>query len=80
LASARFDLIGGFVDLLPTAGRGDDIDASLGEAETQGVSNAGGTSGHNCSFAFKAQKLSGHSVSLFWLQAGLLPSAWQGFH
>ena len=39
-AAACFDLIGGLVDLLPTARRGNYIGAGVGKSEAQGAANA----------------------------------------
>ena len=54
LPSARFDLGGGFVDLLLAARRGDDIGPGIGEAKAQGAPDSRGPSSYNRDLAFKA--------------------------
>jgi hypothetical protein len=60
LAPALLDLGGGSVHQflivrLRREARCDDIGAGLGEAQAQGAPDAGGPSGYNCNFAFKAE-------------------------
>jgi hypothetical protein len=44
--------------------------ARFGEAEAHGVANSGGSSGYNCYFAFKAEKLNAYGFSIPVVQSG----------
>ena len=55
LAAAGFDVVGGLVDFLLAARGGDDVGAGIGEPKTDGAANAGGASGDDRGFAFKAE-------------------------
>ena len=45
---------GGFIDLLLTTSRGDNVRAGFGEAKADGAANAGRPSGYDCDFALQS--------------------------
>jgi hypothetical protein len=63
LTAKGLDFSGGFVHLILVAGRGDNIGASIGQAKTEGVSDAGGPANDNRDFSFKTKQIT-HEFSI----------------